>query len=184
MRSKSPYVGVFGGPVGAERAMLRIGGTDLWYLTGRIPAETRFGYAFMLTDRFDRADALLTSLADTASARGGAPMAVAGTRGATGTGGVNDEVDRAGRDADLVTARTTGTVVDQVTRADLAVVEGHVPADQVIRLLTERPAVSGIAVPRMPVGSPGMEGPNPKPYQVHSVDSSGSTTTFAEIDPR
>jgi len=50
MRSKSPYVGVFGGPVGAERSMLRIGDTDLWYLTGRIPAESNFGYAFMLTD--------------------------------------------------------------------------------------------------------------------------------------
>lgn len=50
MRSKSPYVGIFGGPVGAERSMLRIGDTDLWYLTGRIPAETQFGYAFMLTD--------------------------------------------------------------------------------------------------------------------------------------
>lgn len=40
-------------------------------------------------------------------------------------------------------------------------VEGHVPADLIRRLLKERPDVVGIAVPGMPVGSPGMEGPNP-----------------------
>ena len=37
------------------------------------------------------------------------------------------------------------------------VVEGHVPADTIKRLLRERPAVAGLAVPGMPVGSPGME---------------------------
>ena len=37
------------------------------------------------------------------------------------------------------------------------VVEGHVPADLIVRLLRERPSVTGLAVPGMPVGSPGME---------------------------
>jgi hypothetical protein len=64
------------------------------------------------------------------------------------------------------------------------VVEGHVPAEQVKRLLAERPAVAGIGVPGMPVGSPGMEGPNPQPYQVVSWDHDGSAAVFAEISPR
>ncbi|HWH79948.1 MAG TPA: DUF411 domain-containing protein, partial [Candidatus Binatus sp.] len=44
------------------------------------------------------------------------------------------------------------------------VIEGHVPADLIYKLLKERPAVSGLAVPGMPVGSPGMEGGKPEPY--------------------
>ena len=39
------------------------------------------------------------------------------------------------------------------------VIEGHVPADLIIRLLRERPKVAGLAVPGMPIGSPGMEAP-------------------------
>jgi len=64
------------------------------------------------------------------------------------------------------------------------VVEGHVPADQIRRLLAERPAVTGIAVPGMPVGSPGMEGANPKPYDVLTFDRAGNRTVFATVDPR
>jgi hypothetical protein len=48
------------------------------------------------------------------------------------------------------------------------VVEGHVPPEQFLRLLREKPDVAGIAVPGMPIGSPGMEGPGGKPYQVLS----------------
>ena len=50
------------------------------------------------------------------------------------------------------------------------VIEGHVPAADVRRLLEERPAVLGLAVPGMPIGSPGMEVPNvkPSPYDVVS----------------
>jgi hypothetical protein len=54
------------------------------------------------------------------------------------------------------------------------VVEGHVPADDVKRLLTERPQVAGIAAPGMPIGSPGMEqGDTKQPYDVVSFGAHG-----------
>jgi hypothetical protein len=59
------------------------------------------------------------------------------------------------------------------------VVEGHIPAATVHRLLKERPRVAGIAVPGMPTGSPGMEGPNPRPYDVLTFDKQGATKVFA-----
>jgi hypothetical protein len=64
------------------------------------------------------------------------------------------------------------------------VVEGHVPADQIERLLADRPDIVGIAVPGMPTGSPGMEGRTPEPYQVLSIGRDGSAGVFAEVDPR
>ena len=59
------------------------------------------------------------------------------------------------------------------------IVEGHVPIDAIERLLAERPDVVGIAVPGMPVGSLGMEGPNPQPYDVLTFDANGNTEVFA-----
>jgi hypothetical protein len=61
------------------------------------------------------------------------------------------------------------------------VIEGHVPADLIDRLLRERPKIAGLAVPGMPVGSPGMESPgmNPERYQVLTFDRKGSTGVFA-----
>jgi hypothetical protein len=59
------------------------------------------------------------------------------------------------------------------------VVEGHVPADDIKRLLAERPDVRGIAVPGMPIGSPGMEGRHPQPYDVLAFDEDGSFSVFA-----
>ena len=61
------------------------------------------------------------------------------------------------------------------------VIEGHVPADLIDRLLRERPQVVGLAVPGMPTGSPGMESPGekPQPYQVLTFDTTGRTTVFA-----
>jgi len=54
------------------------------------------------------------------------------------------------------------------------VVEGHVPASDVRRLLAEKPAARGIAVPGMPVGSPGMErGDEREPYQVIQFGDQG-----------
>lgn len=58
------------------------------------------------------------------------------------------------------------------------VLEGHVPADDIARLLEERPDARGLAVPGMPRGSPGMEGPQPEPYDVLLFDSDGKTTVY------
>lgn len=59
------------------------------------------------------------------------------------------------------------------------VIEGHVPAADVRRLLTERPAVTGLAVPGMPMGSPGMEGPRPERYDVLAFTRDKGATVFA-----
>lgn len=61
------------------------------------------------------------------------------------------------------------------------VVEGHVPAADVQRLLKERPAIVGIAVPGMPIGSPGMEvaGMKAQSFNVMAIAKDGSTRAFA-----
>lgn len=61
-------------------------------------------------------------------------------------------------------------------------VEGHVPADDVKRMLKEKPAIRGIAVPGMPIGSPGMEqGPvsGYQRYEVVAFTTTGQRSTFA-----
>ena len=62
------------------------------------------------------------------------------------------------------------------------VIEGHVPASEIQRLLKEKPQSLGLSVPRMPVGSPGMDGPEyggrKDPYEVLLVAKDGSTTVF------
>jgi hypothetical protein len=63
------------------------------------------------------------------------------------------------------------------------VIEGHVPGSLIARLLKERPDVIGLAVPGMPIGSPGMEGPNPKPYDVFSFDKQGRTQVYEHMNP-
>ncbi len=60
------------------------------------------------------------------------------------------------------------------------VIEGHVPADVIDRLLRERPQIVGLAVPGMPVGAPGMEIPG-KPaehYRILAFDRNGKTQVF------
>lgn len=60
------------------------------------------------------------------------------------------------------------------------VLEGHVPAVEVRKLLASRPKAIGLAVPGMPAGSPGMEmGARRDPYQVLLVDRTGRDTVFA-----
>lgn len=61
------------------------------------------------------------------------------------------------------------------------VVEGLVPAQFVQRMLKERPAIRGLALPGMPVGAPGMEGAKAKPLQVYSLgrSSAGAPAVYA-----
>lgn len=60
-------------------------------------------------------------------------------------------------------------------------IEGHVPADDIVRLITERPDVRGLAVPGMPMGSPGMEVPSGdvQPYAVQMVAKDGTVSDFS-----
>ena len=90
---------------------------------------------------------------------------------------------------DLMSVKRDGGVPVQMSSCHTAivdgyVVEGHVPADQMKRLLAERPDIAGIAVPGMPTGSPGMEGAGAQPYQVLSFTHDGHAAVFAEVDPR
>lgn len=59
------------------------------------------------------------------------------------------------------------------------VIEGHVPAADVKRLLKEKPPAIGLAAPGMPGGSPGMESAPARPYEVLLVDYNGSANMFA-----
>lgn len=60
------------------------------------------------------------------------------------------------------------------------VLEGHVPAAEIKRLLAMRPKAVGLAVPGMPPSSPGMDVPGRKdPYQVLLVEATGQSTVFA-----
>ncbi len=65
------------------------------------------------------------------------------------------------------------------------VIEGHVPAAEINRLLQEKPDVAGLAVPGMPIGSPGMEvnGADNQPYDVIAFSNDGSMEVFASYQP-
>ena len=58
-------------------------------------------------------------------------------------------------------------------------IEGHVPAADIDRLLVQKPKIAGLAVPGMPMGSPGMESGASQPYRVLFFDKSGKTGVFA-----
>ena len=60
-------------------------------------------------------------------------------------------------------------------------VEGHVPASDITRMLTERPAIKGLTVPGMPMSAPGMDSPENEPYTVLTLDNEGEgkTTVYA-----
>lgn len=61
-------------------------------------------------------------------------------------------------------------------------VEGHVPVREILRLLHEKPRAVGLAVPGMPIGAPGMDGPayggRKNPYDVLLVQADGSSTVY------
>lgn len=62
------------------------------------------------------------------------------------------------------------------------VIEGHVPAREIKRLLAEKPKMLGLAVPAMPLGSPGMDGPEYKgkkdPYDVLAIGLNGASSVY------
>ena len=62
-------------------------------------------------------------------------------------------------------------------------VEGHVHAEDIIKLLKQKPAIKGIAVPGMPIGSPGMEGGDPESFDVVSFNAVGETEIFSSHHP-
>ena len=74
------------------------------------------------------------------------------------TGDINGIKQRLGVPADLISCHTA--------EVGGYAVEGHVPAGAIRRLLAERPQAAGLAVPGMPIGSPGMEGGAPETYEV------------------
>ena len=65
------------------------------------------------------------------------------------------------------------------------VIEGHVPVTEINRLLAEKPDIAGLAVPGMPIGSPGMEvaGADAQPYDVIAFSNDGSMEVFASYEP-
>jgi hypothetical protein len=64
------------------------------------------------------------------------------------------------------------------------VIEGHVPVDSIQRLMKEKPKVMGLVVPSMPAGSPGMESPNGRPYEVLTFERNGNVTLYERKQPR
>lgn len=63
------------------------------------------------------------------------------------------------------------------------VIEGHVPAADIRRLLTERPQALGLSVPGMPAGTPGMEGAGAEPYQTLLFRADGGVDVFGRWGP-
>ena len=64
------------------------------------------------------------------------------------------------------------------------VIEGHVPAVALRRLLDEKPSAAGLAVPGMPIGAPGMEGGRPEPYEVVLFGPAGRRTYMRFVGDR
>lgn len=64
------------------------------------------------------------------------------------------------------------------------IIEGHVPVEDIRRLLEERPDAVGLVLPGMPIGSPGMEGPNPEAYEVLLLKHDGTTEVYQRHVPR
>ncbi|MBE9066472.1 DUF411 domain-containing protein [Leptolyngbya cf. ectocarpi LEGE 11479] len=94
---------------------------------------------------------------------------------------VNDQITE-----DMAAIKEQYDIPDNLTSCHTAVVdgyvvEGHIPAADVARLLTENSDIAGIAVPGMPSGSPGMEsGSYVESYTVFAFDKNGATTSFSE----
>ncbi|WP_262048134.1 DUF411 domain-containing protein [Bradyrhizobium sp. Bra78] len=98
-------------------------------------------------------------------------------------------VVRVDETADLESIRSRLGVPADLTACHTAevagyVVEGHVPAAAIRRLLAERPNAKGVAVPGMPIGSPGMEGGRPAAYSVMLFGADGQKTFMRFVGDR
>jgi hypothetical protein len=85
---------------------------------------------------------------------------------------------------DLSAVKTKNGVPEKLTSCHTSIVggyviEGHVPAEDIRRLLRDKPAIVGLAAPGMPAGSPGMDVPGSPAYDVISWDKAGRTKVFA-----
>ena len=61
------------------------------------------------------------------------------------------------------------------------VVSGHVPIEVIDKLLAERPQIKGLALPGMPLGSPGMSGDKQEPFKVYAIGSDGKAELYMTI---
>ena len=91
---------------------------------------------------------------------------------------------------DLASVKTKYQVPPELQSCHTAIVdgyiiEGHVPVVEIRRLLEERPQIAGLAVPGMPIGSPGMEveGYEPEAYDVVAFELNGETEVYASYAP-
>lgn len=85
---------------------------------------------------------------------------------------------------DIVPIKKKAGVIPEAASCHTAIVdgyfiEGHVPADDVRRMLKEKPDIAGLAAPGMPSLSPGMNSLEPKDYDVISVDKGGKTAVYS-----
>ena len=95
------------------------------------------------------------------------------------------------QDSDLRATRRQLHVPDRLAACHTAVwvqgqpfvIEGHVPADVIARLIKEHPAIGGIAVPGAPIGAPGLEGPGAESYDVWAFTIDGREMRIAHRDP-
>lgn len=93
-----------------------------------------------------------------------------------------DEMKKQGYDVEVIATDDMNTIREKydipydrqschTTVVDDYYIEGHVPMEAVKKLLKERPAIDGIGLPGMPIGTPGMPGPKSAPYEIYqSVD--------------
>lgn len=90
---------------------------------------------------------------------------------------------------DLSTLKAMNGVPNELSSCHTAtidgyVIEGHVPASDITRLLAERPKIAGLAVPGMPMGSPGMEHPDPRRHEAYDVIAFGGQGGGSKRDTR
>ncbi|KKX29451.1 DUF411 domain-containing protein [Rhizobium sp. LC145] len=88
---------------------------------------------------------------------------------------------------DLTQVSTAAGVPEQLQgchtiMVDGYVVDGFVPVDVVKKMLTERPAITGIALPGMPMGSPGMGGVKTEPFTIYAFTTDGKAPTVYAVE--